>query len=99
MLHPLWQRRDAKTNQVCILLQEDFLVKKIKICTWREFSGNPVVRTQHFHCWARVQSLVKEFRFHKPGVTRKKRKSLSLVEMTDDKEEKKLQEIPWQSSG
>jgi len=32
-------------------------------------------------------------------VTRKKRKSLSLVEMTDDKEEKKLQEIPWQSSG
>ena len=32
-------------------------------------------------------------------MTRKKRKSLSLVEMTDDKEEKKLQEIPWQSSG
>ena len=32
-------------------------------------------------------------------MTRKKRKSLSLAEMTDDREEKKLQEIPWQSSG
>ena len=32
-------------------------------------------------------------------MTRKKIKSLSLVEMTDDKEKKKLQEIPWQSSG
>ena len=28
-------------------------------------------------------------------MTRKKIKSLSLVEMTDDKEKKKLQEIPW----
>ena len=40
-----------------------------------EFPGGPVVRTPCFHCrGARVQTLVRELRFHKPHGTAKKKK-------------------------
>ena len=31
-----------------------------------EFPGGPVIRTASFHCWAQVQSLVRELRSRKP---------------------------------
>ena len=36
----------------------------LSVCSHREFSGGPAVRTWHFHCYG-PGFLVKELRFHK----------------------------------
>ena len=48
---------------------------KLQLRKNREFPGSPVVRTQRFHCWVRVQSLVGELRSHKLcGMAKKEKK-------------------------
>ena len=62
-------QRDIFCLLLCIHLKLLWKIVFKKKNQSREFPGCPALRTPCFHCWAQVQSLVTELRFHKAHST------------------------------